>query len=100
MSENLLPCPFCGGHGILIEVWDDNYTVKCGKCGVAYPEDTLNFNYDKDTAIALWNGRNERTCRFKPFNPGTGYGLCSACKGFMHETHKYCPRCGAKVVEE
>ena len=47
-------------------------------------------------------------CEFKPFKgpisdtdeEGERQGVCSVCSAHMHEQFKFCPNCGAKVVDE
>ena len=54
-AEKMLPCPYCGGNGVLTE--DDivnwkNYTVICEDCGM------IASSKDKEEdAIAAWNKR-------------------------------------------
>lgn len=83
MSEELKPCPFCGGKAIFYASTtkkDDGnigfeFTIRCGNCGVKLPNDyTVNFYLDTDgeiktltddreKAIKVWNRRaavNER----------------------------------------
>lgn len=58
MSEELKPCPFCGGKAIYREFRGKTlkvYCVKC-KCGV------IRTGKSKDNAIMLWNRRtNDET---------------------------------------
>lgn len=62
MNE-LLPCPFCGGDGVI--GWDEVYTphgdlpgekarVICEDCLAA-----TDYRVDREEAIALWNRRVE-----------------------------------------
>lgn len=46
MSEELKPCPFCGGS----DVSPSSFDVKCMECGVEMPGGT-------ERAIAAWNRR-------------------------------------------
>ena len=105
MSEELKPCPFCGGEGVAYLVPDypkkigPRYSVICNGCGASV---TTIFQYKRD-AIDAWNRRAERTCR--NLNPPSCRDFeCSECgesseftPGFMPS---YCPSCGARVIEE
>lgn len=44
----------------------------------------------------------ERTCEaeYSDCGDGTGALYCSECGGYMDENDRYCPHCGAKVVEQ
>lgn len=104
-SDKLKPCPFCGGGGIPIEVFNGAYTVRCGKCGVSCPDGTLYGRYSEAEAIEAWNTRYERTCKMEVFSmhdEGDFTFRCSECgKGYVeYEPPRYCPHCGARVVEE
>lgn len=58
-----------------------------------------------ESAIAATLGGGE--CEFKPFKgpisdtdeEGERQGVCSVCSAHMHEQFKFCPNCGAKVVD-
>ncbi len=56
MSEELKPCPFCGGKSMThTEGWEFSgvwWTVCCPKCDFSGPE-----FLKKDEAIAAWNNR-------------------------------------------
>lgn len=55
MSEELLPCPFCGGAG-----FDRGFRRwECGSCGAEGPCGT------KDIATAGWNARSHESERMK-----------------------------------
>lgn len=111
MSE-LLPCPFCGHEAKIVCVdtdrYDDWYVYCPGEYDCPAVSETLMFE-TKDEAIAAWNTRAERTCEAVNVN---GYAFrfeCSLC-GYVAIVHncntrldelpRFCPNCGAKVVEE
>lgn len=114
MSEELKPCPFCGGEAdVHYFAHDDSEcTVMCSNpncrasvsarsCG------SMTTAYNR--ARKLWNRRAERTCRIVedvdevetelgPIEVRTY--LCGECHGGMAPDDAYCPNCGAKVVDE
>lgn len=66
MSEQLKPCPFCGGEGNLIShedprVTNYGYEVDCGDCGARGPLTDCAWNGDtsaaKSGAVLAWNMR-------------------------------------------
>lgn len=52
MSEELKPCPFCGGKAILLDTVDGEYYVKCKKCGISTPAWVR-----AETSMNRWNRR-------------------------------------------
>ena len=57
MSENLLPCPFCGGK----PEWDEWYphgclmfVIKCSECNA---QSCFGVNNEKKVIYDLWNKR-------------------------------------------
>lgn len=121
-SDMLLPCPFCGGKPY-IQVYELSDTciesrVICRGCHVSTSSECQSwrvFHGDDDLtrtlaigrAISSWNRRAERTCRMVRARWDDGecvWGCrCTACGDrFTYETGttwRYCPACGAKVVE-
>ena len=112
MSE-LKPCPFCGGEARpMAQHWDDGshvWWVECRVCGA----DAKRCD-DGLEAIAAWNARAERTCEMLPTHSDLeitltsmstgitrawGYRQCSNCLCNVFEGAKFCPNCGAEVVE-
>lgn len=72
MSNELKPCPFCGGEVTHDQMMDGAMSYQCAKCGLnaRWPDDVFGYG---DTSEA-WNTRYEPTCTS--------------------------PNCGAKVVSE
>lgn len=58
MTENLLPCPFCGSEELRISGVMGSYYVKCQECGC---EQNMADGFDK--AIAAWNRRTPDVVR-------------------------------------
>ena len=109
MSEALKSCPFCGGEAEIIEVdyemYLTGYAIYCRKCclklgvtgrlGEAYEWFPV-FDTEAE-AIAAWNARAERTCQ--RFWTGAEM-ICSSCAHQLNDRFaRYCPMCGAKVVD-
>lgn len=120
--KDLLPCPFCGGEGDIVQSVPGYWVAYCTnpKCVVR------GYYATEEIAIAAWNTRHhfgltdedynilldemgvsERTCHIEHPYYGdapviNGQPRCSECKAefevgtFPH----YCPNCGAKVVKE
>lgn len=113
-TTELLPCPFCGSKNVETS-YKDTFSgdfrrgVYCADCcGGIYPY------YDTEAeAIAAWNSRAERTCKFVS-SKGSDYPpVCSACgyelgiydcewfeDGTYGYSGNYCQNCGAQVVIE
>lgn len=114
MSEELKPCPFCGGS--VHQQGVDN-VIKCDACGVticipmsdkqeeAFEQGLVFDNWDIAHVAEFWNARAERTCHLKA---GVGGWFCSECGVFINKeciadaqhwiTPPYCANCRAKVV--
>lgn len=96
----LLPCPFCGGEAEL-----DEY---CGKYVVFCTNEKCNWHNTEAEAIEAWNTRHERTCeliKHAARDEESGIELvlyeCGQCGWIVDPSRneRYCPNCGAKVVE-
>lgn len=99
----LRPCPFCGATEPTVHILDaPESLVACdyrkGGCGASGRP----FNTDKQ-AIEAWNTRAERTCHTTWDIELTGRlrFKCSECGAVsLDVAPRYCPACGARVVEE
>lgn len=109
MSNELKPCPFCGGDN---KHRDDCYITMI----IEYAEHKQFLEQDDEKKLEkAWNTRVEKTCEMPMvFEDDEGneldssaayfrYYRCSNCGEIMehykHEHWSYCPNCGAKVVE-
>lgn len=117
MTE-LKPCPVCGSANVGVRSWwnalhETGYFAECMDCGcmVGFMADPMGWcaaAYDtEEEAAEAWNTRAERTCRDKG-GIGTKFpavficsecGWCSTVFAFGECMPRYCPNCGAKVVE-
>ena len=91
MSDELKPCPFCGGEAQLIEAMGEVW-VRCTECNAS----AAMQNYPVD-ALAKWNTRAERTCRVEY---PEDVRMCSECCYYVGPNNLYCAHCGAKVVRD
>ena len=104
MSEELKPCPFCGGEALFETYGGTACAVVCQTCHCGTATARL---YDGMEAVKAWNRRAERTCRMEYNEEWSGDELypteCYNCSECHHMTidgmPSYCPNCGAKVVE-
>lgn len=112
MSDELKECPFCGVK-LSIENWgdvdfdvthEDEPEARRMRCPLA-----CSYDYSSmQSAVKAANMRYERTCEMKPSH-GTAWSVCSNCGAFVYSNAvtnitnnipvRYCPACGAKVVE-
>ena len=105
MSIELKPCPFCGGEANTFQTrWTNNRWYTCCPscetiCGLPDGYDFVG-KYDTEAEAAeAWNTRAERTCHDEAKYPD--FFVCSACHVTIGKwVPRYCPNCGAKVVDE
>lgn len=105
MSEELKPCPFCGGEARFETYGGTACAVVCQTCGCG--TSTMRLD-DGMIAADLWNHSAERTCRME-YNERLSYDEyypteCYNCSECGHMTYDgvptFCPNCGAKVVDD
>ena len=87
-SEELLPCPFCGGDRLHVDHFKNGgeAQITCLHCCAVAP------NRER------WNTRAERTCRYEHTDHCTR--VCTSCGREVETFHlgyNYCPRCGAYI---
>lgn len=106
----LKPCPFCGGGAHIKEVvsaCETLYTVGCSDSECMGYETWL-LKPTKEEAIAAWNRRAERTCSIgyeyegEPFFHAIHVHelTCGHDVRLFEDVPRYCPYCGARVVDE
>ena len=120
-SEELKPCPFCGGEAVAIATRPERGMVCCRKCGASTDPDE---EMTKDELLAAWNTRAAvtdeqfamavhdgrvwqvvRECHMEIqdcIDPegNVFHFVCSECRRdvFGSVSIAYCSNCGAKVV--
>ncbi len=65
MTDELLPCPFCGSDAILLDtklVIGFQYFISCNKCRANGP----GFTNDRNKAITSWNTRADLDVQKSP----------------------------------
>ena len=106
--DKLKPCPFCGGEAELtsrrVNSGQTLYRYRCASCHAAIGRWHGGISGYDYTAAETWNTRAERTCSLKLFmgqneTADILEGVCSKCSAFMDSQMRFCPNCGAKVVE-
>ena len=112
MSDELKPCPFCGGEArAFYSEEGGTFDVQCQRCGaIPFIGSRTSEIRTLDGVIAAWNARAERTCDNLLDHSPCAFE-CSEC-GFSVRTvpdgpadwqtpfWRHCPNCGAKVVIE
>lgn len=108
--QELKPCAFCGHDEARVIVVDKVtdagaegatvpiFAASCPYCGAA---GSMELSYDE--AVEAWNRRSERTCHDEAESPQSF--MCGECGWFWIDPEdelgfRYCPKCGARVVEE
>lgn len=103
-----MPCFFCECDEARVIVVDEVtdagaeeatvplYAASCPYCGARGP-----MALSEDEAVEAWNRRAERTCHYVYDEMLCGW-VCSECGGLepVCDNVRYCPDCGARVVEE
>ena len=108
MSEELKPCPFCGGEAYIVPGRVLGYHIGCDGDGCPGNIGRSYLYLSEKVAIKAWNHRAELTCRMEYNEEWSGDELypteCYNCSECGHMTSdgmpSYCPNCGAKVIEE
>lgn len=98
MSNELKPCPFCGGEAAFGANSCQGFEyVRCVSCKAR----TWSCYNTKEQAAEAWNTRAERTCKPKWERDSQGYLtlVCDMCHKPIDYTDNFCAKCGAKVVE-
>nr|WP_314639795.1 Lar family restriction alleviation protein [uncultured Olsenella sp.] len=72
VSDELLPCPFCGGEDVTVvsfgphahNDYESDAFVKCDRCGASGPEvrEPVPLGEAEDMALAAWNRRAGTHC--------------------------------------
>lgn len=104
---DLLPCPFCGGEANTVLKGSDDWHIECHDCA-----SRSGIYGIRESAIAAWNTRAERTCHAETdtdWYEGKLDGFkCGGCgwSGYVDDgmsaptNPNYCPNCGSRVLEE
>lgn len=110
MTNELKPCPFCGGEAIIrtYRTFIDEYHGIGTKYYVACSECLADRHLGKLTeneAIEAWNTRAERTCKWTQWEQHSDQYFSTECgREFQwatpYDLPNYCPGCGAKLVLE
>ena len=108
-TNELKPCPFCGGEAAVCFDAFERICVKCTNCGARSESGVKHMNAnerDAANATAKWNRRAVKHGTWKPcgvmLDPQCDTVKCSEC-GYMVATERgksgspYCPQCGAKM---
>lgn len=107
--HQLMPCPFCGdeAHTRQLSSVDGRlYSVSCSTEGCYGYETQAWYELPRD-ADEAWNRRAKWTCRMvrasgvdEKRGDKRAWPVCSECGGAIRSNDKFCPNCGARVVEE
>ena len=98
MIDGLKPCPFCGGEAEMVRNSAGSYFVRCTNKQCAAK--TRLYHENDNGARLAWNRRAERTGHYV-YDREICTWRCSECGGLepVGDHVRYCPDCGAKVVE-
>ena len=114
MSEELKPCPFCGGKVEIFQDDNEEYCVLCVNCNSLhrYCYDTWAEFKTEAEAISSWNRRADiqKTCIFT-YHDDLHCWECSECENAIFfasdslnspkdNDYRYCPFCGSKIIKE
>ena len=117
MSEELKPCPFCGGEASMesgryqlddgMHAFAHVECLSCGACGSGFTEAESTFEEVELLAADAWNRRAERTCRVESSHEVEGDGCYAYFEYELTCGHEiawgnqlppsYCPECGRRV---
>lgn len=113
MTNELLPCPFCGNEPTLYQdEMTGHWAVRCVKDThrptVVNSHGATAWGYsctDPAEAIAAWNTRAERTCKMEldgTISKKLDVWFCDECGSptYNDMMPSFCQYCGAKVVSE
>lgn len=102
--DAIKPCGHCGHEAIFFNEFKDAGRVVCTNCGCSTP------TASRESAIATWNQRFERTCKVKEgyVDGRERWYECSECGMTVFAIegestvfdYSYCPNCGSEVVSE
>lgn len=109
MSEELKRCPFCGGEATIApEMSGPLSPGRVLGCDIGCDGDGCPGNIGRSylypsekVATEAWNRRAESTCHYV-YDKEISAWRCSECGGLepVGDHVRYCPDCGARVVDE
>ena len=108
MTEELKPCPFCGGEAETFNPFDNiagTWCVICCECACA-----SGFEQTETEATEAWNTRAERTCEvdnviswgltttepYYEFELSCGH----TATGYDEQPPNFCPNCGSQLIRK
>lgn len=106
MSEELRPCPFCGGEAEIVRNSSGSYFARCTNRQCAAK--TRLYHENENGARQAWNRRARRTCSVESSHVEQEMGSYAYLEVELSCGHAltwddgtppdYCPYCGARVV--